>query len=91
MDDFIDKIAWGLNITFSNGVDYPKTNWLVLDGARNEQVFKRFNLMHQLTSPFWYAGYQGLTALNIENNERIRAGLYGPLDDAATRAWLRRF
>jgi hypothetical protein len=91
MDDFIDKISWGLNITFSNGVDYPKTDWLVLGGARNEQVFKRFNLMHQLTSPFWYASYQGLTALNIENNERIRAGLYGPLDDAATRAWLRRF
>jgi hypothetical protein len=91
MDDFIDKIAWGLNITFSNGVDYPKTNWLVLDGALNEQVFKRFNLMHQLTAPCWYAGYQGLTALNIQNNERIRAGLYGPLDDAATRAWLRRF
>ena len=24
MDDFIDKIAWGLNIVFSNGVDYPE-------------------------------------------------------------------
>ena len=91
MDDFIDKIAWALNITFSNGVDYPKTNWLVLDGARDEQVFKRFNVMHQLTAPFWYAGYQGLTALNIDNNAQIRAGLYGALDDAATRAWLRRF
>jgi hypothetical protein len=91
MDDFVDKIAWGLNITFSNGVDYPKTNWLVLDGARDEQVFKRFNLMHQLAAPFWYAGYQGLTALNIENNARIRAGLYGDMDDTATRAWLARF
>jgi hypothetical protein len=91
MDDFVDKIAWGLNITFSNGVDYPKTNWLVLDGARDEQVFKRFNLMHQVVAPFWYAGYQGLTALNIDNNARIRAGLYGVMDDAATRAWLARF
>jgi hypothetical protein len=90
MDDFIDKIAWGLNITFSNGVDYPKTNWLVMDGARDEQVFKRFNLMHQVVTPFWYAAYQGLTALNIDNNARIRAGLYSELDDAATRAWLAR-
>jgi hypothetical protein len=90
MDDFIDKIAWALNITFSNGVDYPKTRWLILDGATNEQVFKRFNLMHQLVSPFWYAAYQGLTALNIENNAQIRAGLYGAMDEAATRAWLRR-
>jgi hypothetical protein len=90
MDDFIDKIAWGLNIVFSNGVDYPSTRFLVLDGAQNEQVFKRFNLTHQLVTPFWYAAYQGLTALNIENNARIRAGLYGALDEAATCAWLRR-
>jgi hypothetical protein len=91
MDDFIDKIAWGLNATFSNGVDYPRTNWLILDGAHDEQVFKRFNLMHQLVAPFWYAAYQGLTALNIENNARIRAGLYGDMDDRAAQAWLRRF
>jgi hypothetical protein len=91
MDDFIDKIAWGLNATFSNGVDYPRTNWLICDGAHDEQVFKRFNLTHQLMAPFWYASYQGLTALNIENNAQIRAGLAGAMDDAAARAWLRRF
>jgi hypothetical protein len=28
--------------------------------------------------------------LNIENNAEIRAGVYGAMDDAATRAWLRR-
>jgi hypothetical protein len=90
MDDFIDKIAWALNITFSNGVDYPRTSWLILEGSRDEQVFKRFNLMHQLVAPFWYAAYQGITALNIENNAQIRAGLFGALDEAGTRAWLRR-
>jgi hypothetical protein len=91
MDDFVDKIAWALNTSFSHGVDYPETNWLVLDGAHDEQVFKRFNLMHQLVAPFWYAAYQGLTALNIDNNAEIRAGLYGAMDDAGAHAWLRRF
>jgi hypothetical protein len=90
MDDFIDKIAWALNIVFSNGVDYPETRFLVLDGANDEQVFKRFNLTHQLVTPFWYAAYQGLTALNIENNARIRAGLFGAMDDTAACTWLRR-
>jgi len=90
MDDFIDKIAWGLNIVFSNGVDYPPTRFLILDGALNEQVFKRFNLTHQLVTPFWYAAYQGLTALNIDNNAQIRAGLYGAVDEPAACAWLRR-
>src|SRR5438067_1287264 len=32
MDDFIDKIAWGLNIVFSNGLGFPRARWLVLDG-----------------------------------------------------------
>jgi hypothetical protein len=90
MDDFIDKIAWGLNIQFSNGLDYPKTDWLVKGGARDEQVFKRFNLNHQVVAPFWYAAYQGITALNIENNAQLRAGLYGQMDESATRRWLRR-
>jgi hypothetical protein len=90
MDDFIDKIAWGLNAAFSNGVDFPKTNWLILDGARDEQVFKRFNLNHQLVAQYWYAAYPGMTALNIDNNAEIRAGLFGAMDEAATRAWLRR-
>ncbi len=30
MDDFIDKVAWGLNLVFTNGVGYPKTRWLDL-------------------------------------------------------------
>jgi len=91
MDDFVDKIAWALNTAFSSGIDYPRTNWLIKDGAHDEQVFKRFNIMHQLVTPFWYAAYQGLTALNVDNNAAIRAGLYGAMDEAATRAWLRRF
>jgi hypothetical protein len=39
MDDFINKVAWGLNLVFSNGVGYPRTRWLILDGAKDEQKF----------------------------------------------------
>src|SRR2546423_8653154 len=31
MDDFINKTGFGLNAVFSNGIGYPRTNWLVLD------------------------------------------------------------
>src|SRR5262249_14292520 len=30
MDDFINKVAFGLNAVFSNGIGYPTTNWLIL-------------------------------------------------------------
>ena len=40
MDDFINKVGWGLNLVFSNGVGYPRTHWLVRDGSKSEQQFK---------------------------------------------------
>lgn len=33
MDDFINKVAWGLNLVFSNGVGYPRSRWLIKGGA----------------------------------------------------------
>ena len=77
MDDFIDKVAWGLNIVFSNGVGYPKTRWLVFGGARDELAFKDYLRVHQVPTGVWYSAYDHLTALNIQENERIRAGLRG--------------
>src|SRR5581483_5614697 len=47
MDDFIDKVAWGLNAAFSNGYGYPKTRFLLLDGARDELAFKDYLRGHQ--------------------------------------------
>ena len=77
MDDFIDKVAWGLNLVFSNGVDYPRTSWLVRGGARDELAFKDYLRVHQVPTRVWYSAYGRLTALNIQQNERIRAGLRG--------------
>jgi hypothetical protein len=77
MDDFIDKVAWGLNLVFSNGAGYPKTSWLVRGGAQDELAFKDYLRTHQVPTRVWYSAYDRLTALNIEQNERIRAGLRG--------------
>ena len=91
MDDFIDKVAWGLNAVFSNGVGYPRTRWLIKGGAQDEQAFKSYLENHQLQTQVWYAAYDRLTAVNIENNMEIRKGLSGSLSQQATEAWLRRF
>ena len=84
MDDFIDKVAWGLNLVFSNGVSYPKTRWLVFGGAKDELAFKDYLRVHQVPTRVWYSGYGDLTALNIAQNERIRAGLRS----GDERAWV---
>jgi hypothetical protein len=91
MDDFIDKVAWGLNAVFSNGVGFPRTNWLIQDGAHDEQAFKAVLRRRQVPTQVWYSAYPHLTALNIENNARIREGLSGRMNASEAEEWLRRF
>ena len=89
MGDFIDKVAWGLNAVFSNGVDYPRTNWLIKDGAKDEGAFKDFIRTRQIPTQVWYAAYDHLTAVNVEQNARIHGGLHAKLSPAEVEAWLR--
>ena len=89
MDDFIDKVAWGLNAVFSNGVGYPKTNWLIFGGAKDEQAFKDYIRVHQIPTQVWYSAYDHLITLNIANNAKIRAGLYSNTSETEAEEWLR--
>jgi len=89
MDDFINKAAWGLNVAFSSGVGWPKTDWLLLHGARREYDFKYFQRRHQLPTQVWYKAYPGLTLTDLERNARIRQGLERDLSDTEALAWLR--
>jgi hypothetical protein len=75
MDDFINKVAWGLNLVFSNGVGYPKSRWLIKGGAEFEEKYKSTLRRNQLPSGCWYKAYPGLTAVDLERNTRIREGL----------------
>ncbi len=87
-DDFIDQAWWGLNAAFGNGAGYPPTRWLLWGGARYEQQFKNTLRIHQVPVPVWYSAYPALSAANIENNARIRAGLRGDMTPADAERWL---
>lgn len=89
MDDFINKVAFGLNLVFSNGIGYPRTRFLVLGGAKDEQVFKRFLRRHQVPTDVWYKAGPGLAAFDMQVNTRIREGLEREtMTEAETRRWL---
>jgi len=75
MDDFINKVGFGLNVVFGNGIGYPRTNWLILDGAKDEQKFKYVLRRHELATEVWYNAHPGLTALDRQRNTLIREGL----------------
>jgi hypothetical protein len=92
MDDFINKVAFGLNIVFSNGIGYPRTNWLILEGAKDEQTFKDYLRRHQIPTEVWYNAHPGLTALDKWRNSLIREGLEKPsMTDSEIQEWLRLF
>ena len=87
-DDFIDEVWWGLNAAFGNAADYPPTRWVFWGGAKYEQQFKNTLRIHQVPVPVWYSAYPALSAANIENNARIRAGLRGEMSPADAAQWL---
>ncbi|MBU3077492.1 hypothetical protein [Sphingomonas quercus] len=71
-DDFINKVAFGLNVSFSNGLGYPRTDWLIIGGARHEQDFKYYLFHHQIPTQLWYNAFRGLTTYDMARNARLR-------------------
>jgi hypothetical protein len=89
MDDFINKVGWGLNLVFSNGIGYPTTNWLINDGSKDEQPFKYYLRRHETPTDVWYKAYPGLTTCDLARNARIRDGLERPtMSDGDVLDWL---
>jgi hypothetical protein len=89
LGDFIDKAASGLTAVWSNTEGFPRTSWLIRDGARDEERFKAWSRAHQLETPLWYSAYPELTVRNILQNDRISRGLIQrPAEGDALRAWL---
>jgi hypothetical protein len=89
MDDFINKVGFGLNVAFGNGVGWPRTRWLLGDGCSDELRFKEFQRRHQIASQAFYKAYPGLTAADLERNLRIRQGVDAAyLTDREAREWL---
>lgn len=88
MDDFIDRLAWGLNAVFSNGVGYPSTRWLLFGGARDETAFKSYLRRHQVVTPVWYSAYDALPARNVDAHSELRADLVRKLSETEADEWL---
>jgi hypothetical protein len=89
MDDFINKVSFGLNAVFSNGIGYPTSRWLIAQGAKDEQKFKYYIRRHQLPTEVWYNAHPGLSAYAMQRNETIRQGIErDSMTEAEASAWL---
>jgi hypothetical protein len=89
MDDFINKVSFGLNGVFSNGIGYPTSRWLIAQGAKDEQKFKYYIRRHQLPTEVWYNAHPGLSAYAMQRNEAIRQGIErDSMTEAEASAWI---
>ena len=89
LGDFVDKAKEGLTAIWSNCVGFPRTVGLFKGGAGDEQRFKALARDSQVATHVWYSAYPALTVSNINDNTRLRLGLYGEMNETAARAWLR--
>lgn len=91
LGDFIDKSHSGLTGVWSNCVGFPRTKNLIQEGATDEQKFKAYSRDSQIPTQVWYSAYRWLSVDNINNNSRIRLGLYGDMTADQAALWVRRF
>jgi len=92
-DDFIERVAFGLNLVFSNGLGWPVTRFLLFGGSKDEQAFRAFYRNHQIKTQVWYVAppYSGSTAVNISRNATVREGLSRHMNPLECQQWLQLF
>lgn len=91
--DFIDSsdTAHGINLLFGNGEGYPPTRWGWYKGAiENPDGFMNVVQKNQHVTQFWYWPYKNLSIDNINNNRKIREGLFSAMSKKDTLKWLSR-
>lgn len=82
MQDFIDKLVWGLDGLYGNTYDYPAA------GMKDTNAFTRFILDHQWVPQVFYSGYPTETVMNLIQDRSIVAGLPTGADTGDARRWL---
>jgi hypothetical protein len=90
LGEFIDRAAGGLTAVWSNTVDFPRSRYLMEDGATDEEAFKQWTRDHQIASQVWWTGLPDSTVENVRDDIWIRRRLHRPLADDEARAWLRK-
>ncbi|MBB1091405.1 cytochrome P450 [Rhodopseudomonas palustris] len=88
LEDFVMKAHAGQSAAWSNGVGFPRTRFLIYDGAQDGDRFKRWVRRQQVPTQFWFNRYPRLTTDEIRRNALIHDGLVRASTDSAAQAWL---
>ncbi|HEX9104655.1 MAG TPA: hypothetical protein VF997_20735, partial [Polyangia bacterium] len=90
LGEFVDRAHIGLTGVWSHTEGFPRSRWMILDGATDEEAFKRWTRRCQLPTQVWYSSYPASSIDNIRNAIAVREGLNAHLGEKECRAWLTR-
>lgn len=88
LGDFIDKASMGLTMIWTNTIWYPKTRFLLFQGATDEEAFKAWTRACQVPTQVWYSAYPTLSVGDVLKNAKIRELLGQKLDLAGAQRLL---
>lgn len=91
LEDFITRAAPGQSAAWSNWEGYPKTRFLIGQGAADGDAFKRFTRNVQQIVPFWYSRFPAMTTEQIRTNAIIHSGACLARTTSESEEWLRCF
>jgi hypothetical protein len=90
--DFIETRggAMRINLSFGFGRGFPKTRWVIYDGALTDPNAYLYALAdhQQRETLFWYCPYRNISIDNIKLNRDIREGLFGRCTEEQAQKWL---
>lgn len=91
LEDFITRAAPGQSAAWSNWEGYPRTRFLIGQGAADGDAFKRFTRNVQQIVPFWYSRFPSMTTDQIRNNALIHSGASLARTATESEEWMRCF
>jgi hypothetical protein len=70
----------GVTAVWGNSVGFPRPFLLIFDGARAENLFKRYARASQIESLLWFSAYPNLSVAEIDRATYLRESLARPID-----------
>lgn len=90
LGEFVDRAHIGLTGVWSHTEGFPRTRFMIVDGATDEEAFKRWTRRRQLPTQVWFSSYPQFSIDNIRNAIAVREGLRAHLGEKECREWLTR-
>ncbi|MBT8086336.1 MAG: hypothetical protein HKN35_01425 [Woeseia sp.] len=87
LGDFISESAGAMTAIWANSVFFPRTRYLVLDGAADEHAFKSYSRLMMSRTHVFYSAYKHLSVSNINENGQICAGVGKQLSAEEAEEW----